>query len=411
MAVSKTGGAFGYLHNSLGGLVYSAPKLGIEQEKVQVVRTKADSVSNPNTVAQIMQRMKLGAATRFFSAYENFVNKGLMSHSFEHIKYGNPSRLYFMQKALQQEDAVYVPKGIDFFVPGEYLVSEGTIQSLPWRTELAAAPAAGSEYFTVGTPLTAAQVALLGSANVVAGDQITVMAAVARGGRYFPAAARIIVGEGNVWNYSAVEWTNILNQIIVSQTGTFPGAALGELTVAGLAVIISHGMKEDSDKRSTEQFLLVNGYKSLKSPDALQMAVYSYENNVTFNSLNSDWYLNQGTGQSFDGRVLLTDTLRVENTTGGSALSQYFIGMQQSEAQAGLIVYTIFTADGTDAGQVFYCFDGRALYPAHNELDDDDPILGTDLAAAMNEAGYGSTFRYVKATSEIAAQGGFILGE
>ena len=408
MAVSKTGGAFGYLHNSLGGLVYSAPKLGIAQEKTQVVRTKADTVSNPNTVAQIMQRMKLGAATRFYNAYENFVNKGLMSHSFESVKYGNPSRLYFMQQALKEEAAVYIPKGIDFFVPGEYLVSEGTIQSLPWRTELTTAPAADTLIFKVGTTLTAANVTALANYNVVAGDQVTVMGAVYRNGRYFPCAARVVVGVGNEWNYSAAEWTNVIDQVEVYQTGIIAGATLGQLTLAGVAVIISRGMNENTDARSTEKFLLVNGYKSLKSPDALQMAIYSYEQNVTFNSLNSDWYLNQGTGQSYDGRVQASDLIAGTDSASKGFQGEFLIGVQQSEQTNGLLVYTLFTDDGTAAGRPYLLSSGNVMIPAFN--DDDEPITGADVAAVMTEYGYGDTIRYATASSEIAAQGGFTLG-
>lgn len=408
MAVSRTGGAFGYLHKSLGGLVYSAPKLGIAQEKTQVVRTKADSVSNPNSVSQIMQRMKLGAATRFFSAYETFVNKGLMSHSFESVKYGNPSRLYFMQKALKEEAAVYIPKGIDFFVPGEYLVSEGTIQSLPWRTELTAAPAAASLLFKVGTALSADAVAALSAFNVVAGDQITVMGAIFRNGRYFPCAARVIVGNGNVWNYSAAEWTNIMNQIQVATTGIFPGAALGELVLAGVAVIISRGSNENNDARSTETFLLVNGYKSLKSPDALQRAINSYEENVSYNSLNSDWYLNQGSGQAYDGVVRLSDLIAGSVASGDEFQGEYLIGVQQSEQTNGQLVYTLFTSDGTSAGQPWAHVGNKKLLPAKNDAD--AAISGADVAAVLTEMGYGATIRFAVGTAAIAAQGGFTLG-
>lgn len=408
MAVSKTGGAFGYLHKKLGGMVYSAPKLGINQERVQVVRTQADTVSNPNTVSQIMQRMKLGAATRFFSAYENFVSKGLMSHSFESVKYGNPSRLYFLQKALKEEAAVYVPNGIDYFVPGEYLVSEGTIQSLPWRVELTAAPAAG-KLFQVGTAITAANVQALSTYNIVEGDQITIMGAVHRNGRYFPAAARVIVRAGEVWNYSAAEWTNILNQVQVFDTGVFPGASLGELTLAGLAVIISRGTNETNDARSTEFFLLVNGYKSLKSPEALQAAINSYLEGVSYNSLNSDWYLNQGRGQAFDGRVQLSDMLGIPSATGGDISAEIFIGVQQSETQGGLLVYTVFTSDGTAAGQAWLHNGNNELVPATFD-DGATPVTGSDVAAVMSEMGYGSQIRYFAGTAAIAAQGGFTLG-
>lgn len=409
MATSKTGGAFGYLRKSIAGMVYSAPKVGISQERVQVVRSKAASVSNPNTVAQIMQRMKLGAATRFYSAYEAVVNKGLMSHSWEHIKYGSASRLYFLQNALKKEDAVYVPNGITYFVPGEYMVSEGTIQSLPWRKELTEKPT--TPIIKVGTPLDAAAVAALSNYNVVEGDQITIMAAIHRNGRYFPACARVIVGAGEVWNYTAAEWTNVLNQVEVAADGIFPGAPLGELALAGVAVIISRGMDYNNDQRSTETFLLVNGYNSLRSPEALQAAIDSYANGTTINSLNSDWYLNQGGGQAFDGRVIVTDPLSVTLAEGETAVQKFGVGMQQSETQGGQIVYTIFTLDGTDAGQaVMLAEDGRTLIPATDNLGGAS-VLGSDLATAMADGGYGSVTQFRKITSEIAAQGGFTLGE
>lgn len=408
MATSKTGGAFGYLRKSIAGMVYSAPKVGISQERVQVVRSKAASVTNPNTVAQIMQRMKLGAATRFYSAYEAAVNKGLMSHSWEQIKYGSASRLYFLQNALKKEDAVYVPNGITYFVPGEYLVSEGTIQSLPWRDELAEAPT--SALLKVGTPLDAAAVTALSNFNVVEGDQITIMAAIHRNGRYFPACARVIVGAGEEWNYTAAEWTNVLNQVQIANNGIFAGAPLGELALAGVAVIISRGIDYNNDQRSTETFLLVNGYNSLRSPEALQAAIDSYANGTTFNSLNSDWYLNQGSGQAFDGRVIATAPLSVSLPEGETAVQQFGVGMQQSETQGGQIIYTIFTLDGTEAGQaVMLDEDGRTLIPATDNFGGAN-VLGSDLAAAMAEGGYGSVIKFHKITSQIAAQGGFTLG-
>lgn len=406
MATSKTGGAFGYLHKKLGGLVYSAPKLGISQQRVQVVRTKAESVSNPNTVGQIMQRMKLGAATRFFSAYESVVNKGIMSHSFESVKYGQPSRLYFMQKALKEESAVFVPKGIDFFVPGEYLVSEGSLQSLPWRTELDAAPA--TALLTVGAAITAADVTALAAYNIAEGDQITIMAAVERAGRYYPACARVVLQAGQGWNYTANEFTGVLNQIRIGEDGTFVGAALNGNTVAALAVIISRGFRESSDARSTEYMLFVNGYSSLKSPAALQAAIDSYLDDTTFNSLNSDWYLNQGNGQSYDGRVLLSDFVGV--TDGTNTLSgEFMIGQKQSDSVAGQLVYTVFTVDGTAAGQAIIHNGNNIVAPA--TFDDDATVItGKMVADALADLGYGSPLSFATGTAEIAAQGGFTLG-
>ena len=212
-----------------------------------------------------------------------------------------------------------------------------------------------------------------------------------------------------MWNYTAAEWTNILNQVQVFDTGVFPGASLGELTLAGLAVIISRGTNETNDARSTEFLLLVNGYKSLKSPEALQAAINSYLEGVSYNSLNSDWYLNQGRGQAFDGRVQLSDMLGIPSATGGDITAEIFIGVQQSETQGGTLVYTVFTSDGTAAGQAWLHNGNNELVPATFD-DDATPVTGSDVAAVMSEMGYGSQIRYFKGTAAIAAQGGFTLG-
>lgn len=408
MAISKQGGAFGYLRKSIGSVSYSAPKLGISQERVQVARTKATEVNNPNTVPQILQRMKIANIARFFSAYENVVNKGLMSHSFEKVKYGNPSRLYFNQQNLMKEDAVFVPKGVDFYVPGEYLVSEGSLQSLPWRTALAADPT--NILFTVGIALTAANVAALAEYNVVAGMQITVQAAIYRNGRYFPACARVVVGTGNTWTFTSQEFAAILSDVIVGKEGTFCGA-IGDLTIAGITVIVSEGMDETKDKRSTETMLLVNGYESLRSPEALQAAIDSYLNGTNVNSLNSDWYLNQGSGQTFNGRVIASEHIGLLDPTGVTVLGDGFfiLGEQLSETQSGQLRYTIFTTDGTDAGTAYSIVRDNII--GESKMDDGTTaITGADLASAMLDAGYPAPIAFGKMTAEVAAQGGFTLG-
>jgi len=410
MAISKQGGAFGYLRKSIGSVTYSAPKLGISQERAQVARAKATEINNPNTVPQILQRMKLGNITRFFSAYENVINKGLMSHSFEKVKYGQPSRLYFNQQALKKEDAVYVPKGVDFFVPGEYMVSEGSLQSLPWRKELDAAPA--NILVTVGTALTAQNIAALAEYNVLAGMQITIQGAIYRNGRYFAACARVVVGLGNAWTFTSQEFAATLSQIVVGKEGSYFGA-IGDLTVAGATVIISEGMDETKDKRSTETMLLVNGYQSLRSHDALQAAIDSYLTGTSVNALNSDWYLNQGNGQSFNGRVM-DQWVQCLDEAGVEAIrdAYYIIGEQLNETQSGQLAYTVFTEDGTGEGAV-YCLvaeGSRQIHKARRE-DDSADVKGVELAETMTTGdGYPAPINFVKMTAEIAAQGGFTLG-
>ena len=135
MARSKIGGAFGMLRGSIGSVTYSTKKTNSGKTE-QIARQKAQSVTNPNTTAQIMQRMKLGPAQRFFDAFEQVVAKGIISHSFEAIPYGNASRTHFISLAMKEEAAVYVPKGVDFFVPGEYVVSEGSLTPISYFNQL-----------------------------------------------------------------------------------------------------------------------------------------------------------------------------------------------------------------------------------------------------------------------------------
>lgn len=398
MAQSKIGGAFGYLRKSIGGVTYSAPKLGISQKRVQVARTKATEVSNPNSIGQIMQRMKIAPASRFFSAYETVVNKGIMSHSFEKVKYGQASRLYFNQQALKKEDAVHVPYGVDFFVPGEYLVSEGSLLSLPWRKELAAAPA--TALLDLSQPLTAAQITALADYNVAANDQITVMVAIAKNGRYEAGSAYITVAEGHAWNFSSATITAAMQGIKVGAEGSFVAPASGATEViAGLAVIVSRGRSESNDARSTETFFLVNGYQSLRSPEALQAAIDSYLTKTAVNGLNSDWYLNQGNRQAFNGRVEMVFDWLKNGDLSLNVRMNVLCGVQINGDQ---LQYVVFTDDGSAGGQVYGYGDSENEVKPIGDIGGVTPE-GTDFKVSPK-------IGYAILTPEIAAQGGFTLG-
>ena len=345
MAQSKTGGVYGFLRKSVGSVTYSVSTASIEGVRKQIARMKPTQVRNPKTLAQIVQRMKTGPAQLFYAAFEKAagsVENNPLSHSWQGISYGAKSRLRFLQLAMQGEPKAYVPKGINFPVPGVYQVSEGTLPSLPGEV----VAEGGSELLTVASALTSTNITRLAALGVEAGDQITCLGILQKGDVYEAAFARVIVAEGNGW-----ELTNDPNEVLADVALTDTGITIGSGSeVACCAFILSRGVSTSSSKRSTAYMAMNPEFASLLSPEAYDAAVNSWMEGVSYNSLNSDWYLNQGTTQAFNGEVF-KQFLTLAAGSGVTEVSGEFILGRQSNA--GNIVYTIFTSDGTSEGTAY----------------------------------------------------------
>lgn len=358
MATSNTGGAFGFLRKSIGSVTYRTSTAALDGKKKQVASMKPQSIKNPNTVAQIIQRMKVTPAQLFYAAFEqaaNSVEDNPLSHSFAGYEYGAKNRLRFMQLAMQGEPKAYVPKGINFVVPGQYQVSEGNLQSLPWRTQLAGEP--DSEYRLVGfsgVEMTSESIALLQNYGVQVGDQLTILALVERNGRYEAKFSRIIVGVGNVSDITGIG-------IDVYTTGSFVSGYTdeqGSAPIAAFAVIVSRGVAAANAQRSRETMLVTDAYRSLLSVEAYNAAIVSYQENIVYNSMNSSWYLNQGSSQAFNGTVF-TQKLTLPAASGVNAFTGDFILGRSLEG--GNLVVSIFTSDGSPNGTA-YVVDDVAPY-------------------------------------------------
>lgn len=386
MARSKIGGAFGMLRGSIGSVTYSTKKTTSGKTE-QIARQKAQSVTNPNTTAQIMQRMKLGPAQRFFDAFEQVVPKGILSHSFEAIPYGNASRTHFISLAMKEEAAVFVPKGVDFFVPGEYVVSEGSLTPISYFNQLTEQEAAQNNLIVNfnDEPLTAKNVETFVGEGYEQGMQLTLIGAKAvAGGKYEPFATRLTMLEG----HGVDEPINVqlYDQGVV---------VVGDESIAAIAVIVSKGSNESNDYRSSQKMKFVNGYDSLKSIDALEAAIASYQEGYTYNSLNSNWYLNLDNGQAFNGRVELAKcSFKHEES---SWKRDNVVGLQVNGNE---IKVTVFTTDGTGNGDIYVVdptdSSGRRIEPRTGDkgsyIVDPSPVV------------------FAKMTPQIAAQGGFTLG-
>lgn len=368
MAVSNTGGAFGFLRKSIGGIVYSVSTASIKGDKKQVARSKPTSVRNPKTISQIVQRMKVVPAQKFYEAFEKAagsVENNPLSHSFQGVAYGNKNKLRFMQLAMQGEPKAFVPKGINTPVPGVYQVSEGSLPNLPSGVNTENT----TTLLVTGQTMTAAFVENLASLGVQVGDQITMLALSESNGIYSAQFARIIVGIGNQW-----EWANAnesIDDLVLKVDGINFSDAPENLACA--AFILSRGTSSATAKRSTAFMTISPAYQSLISPEAYDAAVDSYISGVSYNSLNSDWYLNQGSSQAFNGEVFLQElTVEPDGTTIGGTW-QFLLGRQSN---GGSIIYTIFTQDVSNVAVPMIYFENEFVPNANTTLSAVQAALG-----------------------------------
>lgn len=351
MATSNTGGAFGFLRKSIAGVVYSVSTASIKGTKKQVARSKPTSVRNPKTISQIVQRMKVVPAQLFYQAFEKAagsVENNPLSHSFQGIAYGNKNKLRFMQLAMQGDPKAYVPKGINFPVPGVYQVSEGSLPNMPSGV----AGEGNSDLATVGTPLTAGNVEALTSLGAQVGDQLTFLAMIDNGnGTYDARFQSVIIGVGAAWDKTG-DPNEDVNFVQLSDVGIY---FANEVVACG-AFILSRGTSSSTAKRSTAVMTLNPAYASLMSPEAYDAAVDSYITGVAYNSLNSDWYLNQGSTQAFNGQVYAQQLTLAAGEGVDEFTGTFLLGRQ---VQGSGIRNVIFTSDGTSAGTAYALIDGE----------------------------------------------------
>ena len=384
MATSNTGGAFGFLRKSIAGVVYSVSTASIKGIKKQVARSKPTSVRNPKTISQIVQRMKVVPAQLFYQAFEKAagsVENNPLSHSFQGIAYGNKNKLRFMQLAMQGEPKAYVPKGINFAVPGVYQVSEGSLPNLPAGASTAVD---ATTVLAMDEPLDAELVAQLTEYGIQTGDQITVLALISEGGSYRAAFGRIIVGAGNEWVF-----TNDTNNDLQDISLNNDGIKFASDNVACAAYLVSRGVSSSTAKRSTAFMSISPAFADLMSPEAYDAAVDSYITGVAYNSLNSQWYLNQGTSQAFNGQVYAQELTLAAGQGVDEFTGTFLLGRQ---VQGSGMRNVIFTSDGTSAGTAYALINGEWTTAA--------AYTAARVAAAMGNV----TPAYRQYSAAIAAQ-------
>lgn len=133
MAKSKSGGTRSYLRGRIANDVYSIGK-DSKGKKQQVVRSLAESVANPQTLAQMRGRMIMSTVMQAVSGLSQIID-----HSFDNVPVGQPSISEFIRQnyKLVKEDVAAHPASNNAFalneyqekgiMPGEWKISQGDV--------------------------------------------------------------------------------------------------------------------------------------------------------------------------------------------------------------------------------------------------------------------------------------------
>ena len=305
MAKILRGGVTGFARGRAGNYVYavmpgSATSSGSRE---QIVRQAPDGVNNPKTTAQSLQRMKVGPAQRFYNAF-----KELLSNAFQSVKYGNPSRRYFLSEAMMA-NGPYLPKSVDRFIPAEYLFSEGSLPTVPYA-DRSAMIEAGRLVTGIKVPGTSQSVTAEQLATALGVDvdtQITIIVVTNTNGifepHYFGFSDRKKIAELPDGSYAKQAATaNAPVGFDLYELG------LPSTNVVAQAIVLS---KQDASGKwlRSRQYMQVNAtlYDQIYSESAYDAAVASFGANATNNTLGSLWYYNLGiSSQAFNGQIVVT---------------------------------------------------------------------------------------------------------
>ena len=353
MGHSKSGGIFGFIKGKVGGKSFYviSGKNSSSGKTEQGVRAIAETISNPQTVGQVMQRMKLSPAQKFYSAFSE-----LLSNAWQGVTYGSASRRYFMSKVMTV-DGPYVQRGVDRFIPAAYPFSEGSLPSVginPFEGGATAIVLAVTTEETTVTP------EILAAALQVTTDyQITVAVVNNVNGIFQPSYvgydARLTIADLPA---------NALGKDSDGHITINPAAlGLDMSAMVACCVVLSTQDASGNWLRSTQQMIISDELReSLYSADALEAAIYSYQDTQSVNSINSEWYYNLGMAQAWPGK-LTTTMLDVDSDSSHDPdVANVVVGLQQID---GRIKRTVFATSTEDTGLII-CVDDSGIKTYEN---------------------------------------------
>lgn len=371
MGKSKKGGVYGFLRGRVGSVSYSILNASRSKsgKKEQVVRALPDQIANPQTAGQVMQRMKLSPAQKFYNAFSD-----LLSNAFEGVAYGEPSRRYFMSLAMTQ-DGPYVQKEVDRFIPAQYPFSRGSI------------PAVGIEEFEGGSANTVITLAVTTEEATVTNELLATLLGVTSDYQITIAVVNNING---VFVPSYIGFDDRL-RISEIPAGALSKDAENHVTISPTAfgldasnmvaqVVVLSVQDASGNWLRSEQNMVVSNQliEALYGTSALKAAIYSYQtDNGAQNTINSQWYYNLGLAQAFAGKLTTTYLAADVDESHGYGTRAGIVGIKQLN---GVIKYTIFTESANPGAAVMIVKNGEIV----PWVEDGDTITAAMIVEPAN---------------------------
>lgn len=286
-------------------------------KETQGARVYQPQVSNPQTDAQLDQRVKMQIVNNVYRHLKPIIDRG-----FEGVSYGNLSRREYLSMALGADfDGPYLPKGDMRAYPILTPISKGSLPEVQtvWSDAGSAFVLPAVSYSSGGDTVGAVSQALISSGLVMEGDQVTVVFAFSLNGSANDAPRY-------VWDsfYVTSSDARSLGDVVLFEptSASFGGTPkLGFYSDAGygttlaMAVIVS---REGSHLRSTARFSInasQTWLTALYQPDQLIAARKSYSKKVR--KSGSDWEEDPDStgGESADGSTFTYRGVEIVGTS------------------------------------------------------------------------------------------------
>ena len=299
----------------------------------QGVRERVYEVSNPKTRSQALQRMKVRAAQNFYNTLAPILNRAMQG-----VKYGGMTRNEFMRYALSMNSSPAVDKGSSVAIPGNYLLSKGTLPAI----SLKSFSAQDTQFYAPWTMLTTVEDQTLtqeyvndicSNGAVKEGDQITIIIVdAARNYNYYS----FIIAAGSqlpLINNTPIVFTDSF--LIINQNGQDEPIAV--------AAILSR-KNGNKYERSTAYLALNENSDFIKeaySTQAINAALATYQKSVSVNGESTDWPVEPEEGGQGSGVASISAPYVLSGLTGAKAV---FNGRK------ALVFENVNTGDLTEVG-------------------------------------------------------------
>lgn len=203
MAKSKSGGTRSYLRGRVGADVYSVGR-DAAGKKQQVVRSLAETVANPQTLAQMRGRMIMSTVMQAVSAMSPIID-----HSFDGFPSGQPCISEFIKRnyALIKADVAAHPASGNAFALNEYQekgIKNGAYVISSGKAVIPAPVTLRNGYITIHLSASAHTVGDLKAKMAVAGDFYYTLCIIGEDGKFYFARAK--------FNPSIADSTEITNE-------------------------------------------------------------------------------------------------------------------------------------------------------------------------------------------------------